>query len=101
MSRDVNFGDQDTLRLCQTINTSIDGEAERTEYFTVALRRPRSGIELASCQVAILDRNGGEHRVFLVKLNVIVYPYSMAGPSDCYENAVANASLGRIINDRA
>lgn len=30
-----------------------------------------------------------------------VYPYSMAGPSDCYENAVANASLGRIINDRA
>ena len=99
MSRDV--GDQDTPRLCQTINTSSDGEAERTEYFTVALRRPRSiaDIELASCQVAILDRNGGEYRVFW--LNVIVYPYSTAGPSDCYENAVANANLGQIINDRA
>ena len=54
----------DTLELCQTTTISNDTVAERTEYFTVALRTSnRLGIELASCQVAIIDRNGGKHRI--------------------------------------
>lgn len=71
LSADVNFQGQDTQRLCQIINISSDGEAERTEYFTVALRRPVSGRELAACQVAITDKDGGKHRVvYLAEYNL-------------------------------
>lgn len=31
----------------------------------------------------------------------LTYTYSTPGPSDCYEVAVSNVSLGQIISDRA
>lgn len=64
MSVNVRFR-QDTFNVCQTANISNDSVAERTEYFNVALQS-RSGIELASCQVAIIDRNGGKQRISLL-----------------------------------
>ena len=55
----------DIFELCQTANISNDSVAERTEYFNVALQS-RFGNELASCQVAIIDRNGGKQRISLL-----------------------------------
>lgn len=67
----VDFQDQDALQVCQTINISSDGEAERTEYFTVVLHRLVLGRELAACQVAIIDKDGGKHRVvYLAEYNL-------------------------------
>lgn len=92
----------DTYEFCQTATISNDLVAERTEYFNVALHS-RSGSELASCQVAIIDRNGGKQRISL--LTVVYFTnlpiYFIPGPPDCYEKAVSNISLGQIVNDRA
>ena len=51
-------GDQDAIELCPVIDIFNDGVIERTEYFTVSLGVPE-GADLASCQVAIIDINGG------------------------------------------
>ena len=56
----VNVGDQDIPTICQSIQVNGDDTIERTEYFTVSLRRPIRDRELADCQVAIIDRNGGK-----------------------------------------
>ena len=58
---------EDTLELCQMTRVSADEVAERTEYFTVSLRRrSQTGDEIASCQVAIIDTNGGEVLVIII-----------------------------------
>ena len=47
------------IQLCPMIEVFSDGVIERTEYFTVSLRVPE-GADLASCQVAIVDTDGGK-----------------------------------------
>jgi hypothetical protein len=72
VSENIRFR-SDTFELCQTTNIVNDSVAERTEYFTVALQS-RFGTELASCQVAIIDRNGGKQRVSLL-INIMAWLY--------------------------
>jgi hypothetical protein len=55
----VSPGDQDVIELCPIIETFNDGVIEGTEYFTVSLRPPE-GPNLATCQVAILNIDGGK-----------------------------------------
>ena len=55
----VSPSDQDTIEFCPVIEIFNDGVIERTEYFTVFLREAE-GANLASCQVAIIDTNGGK-----------------------------------------
>ena len=55
----VGPGDQDVIELCPVIETFNDGVIEGTEYFTVSLRPPE-GADLATCQVAIIDTDGGK-----------------------------------------
>lgn len=57
--------DQDIATVCQSIQINNDDVIERTEYFTVSLRRSLRRSEIATCQVAIVDRNGGKHRVLV------------------------------------
>ena len=72
--------DQDVPQVCQNIQIHEDEVIERTEYFTVSLRRI-GGFEFASCQVAILDRNGGksvqwprlEHMFFLAYYSILQF----------------------------
>ena len=56
----VNIGDQDITTVCQSIEINSDNMIERTEYFTVSLRTPVLSRKLATCEVAINDRNGGK-----------------------------------------
>ena len=96
----VSPSDQDVIELCPVIETFNDEMVERTEYFAVSLRTSE-GLDLASCQVAIIDRNGGKVHAessLLIK-NVTTSLYSIAGPSNCYEVAVTDVSLTRVIND--
>lgn len=53
----VDLRGQDTVPVCQHIKLNTDNVIERTEYFSVFL--VRGGKRLASCQVAINDKNGG------------------------------------------
>ena len=71
MTASIDFQGQDTLELCQTTEIINDEVAERTEYFTVTLHR-RLGGELASCQVAITDRNGGKVQCLLVENRLVL-----------------------------
>ena len=50
---------QEELEICHPIVINNDKLTERTEYFTVNLRLP-SAVEIGSCQVAIVDKNGGK-----------------------------------------
>ena len=54
----VDIGDQDVITVCQSVQINSDNVIERTEYFTISLRTVRDR-KLATCQVAIIDRNGG------------------------------------------
>lgn len=49
--------DQDVVEVCQPVQISADILIERTEYFKASLYR--SGVFVATCQVAIRDGNGG------------------------------------------
>ena len=51
--------DQDIPMICRTIQIHSDDVVERTEYFTVSLRR-LGGFVYDSCEVAIFDGNGGK-----------------------------------------
>lgn len=61
-SMNVDIGDQDVTTVCQSIQINSDNVIERTEYFTVSLRRTVRDRKLATCQVAIIDRNGGKYQ---------------------------------------
>ena len=51
---------QDELEICQPIVINSDKLTERTEYFTVSLLRLPLSLQVAACQVAIVDKNGGK-----------------------------------------
>lgn len=103
--REVNLGDQDMVEECITVEINNDEVVERTEYFTVSLFA--SGIllgqpPLASCQVAIIDKNGGEYSVCCIVYMALCCYLSTAGPSECYGTVVSGADLrvGRLVEDR-
>lgn len=70
----VSPSDQDKIELCPMIEIFNDGVIERTEYFTVFLRESE-GANLASCQVAIIDTNGGKvHNLACSQINYQTTP---------------------------
>ena len=96
--------DQDVIELCPVIEIFNDGVIERTEYFTVSLRVPE-GADLASCQVAIIDTDGGKvsrmkNLDCSLKISQYHYTQSTAGPTDCYGATVTEVSLAQVIDDR-
>lgn len=56
----VSVFDQDTIEVCQPVLVNSDSLIERTEYFTVALYVPIVRVS-GTCQVAIIDKNGGKY----------------------------------------
>ena len=57
---DVGPADLDVIEVCGNVRINLDSVIERTEYLTVSLRRRSRQREIASCEVAISDRNGGK-----------------------------------------
>ena len=67
---DVGPPDQDIIEVCADVRINRDSVVERTEYFTVSLRRQTRQVrELAYCEVAISDGNGGMFNATCVMLN--------------------------------
>lgn len=97
----VPFSDQDVFEVCEPILTNTDLVVERTEYFTVYLQGPK-GVQMASCQVAIIDTDGGKH-FWCVTCTAHTKFAVTTGPSECYQSAVTGGDvlLGWVLNDPA
>lgn len=98
----IPFSDQDVFQVCEPIQTNTDLVVERTEYFTVQLQGPK-GVLMASCQVAIIDTDGGKRFWFITCTTHTKFTVT-TGPSECYQSAVTRGGLpvlGWVLNDPA